>query len=164
MNESIVSLRDLIPALIFRATGGTVIDQSVLLLLTYLCDWHSCVKYNRKLTDIVWSVSRRGLGEEGLESFVRGAHDLFEVNDEKEEIKCLIQPVAPLPEFSSNIIERICKLYIDYRSSGLATFVFSTFPVLSSSSFALARIDLLEKAHEYAEIKKKEQEHNSEHK
>lgn len=156
MNEQLISLREFIPALIYRATQSSCISPSLLLMLTYLCDWHSCVRYKRKITNVVWRVSRRGLSDLGLEDFIRQSNDLFSVDDIKEEIKCSVKPSCNLPEPINNVVDKVCELYQTYKHSGLPTFVFSTYPILSSTSLILEEVDLLKKAEEYELIKQKD--------
>lgn len=156
MSVENLSLGQFVTALVHEATGTNKIDETILLLLVYLCDWHSCVKYNQRVVDIGWKVFRWGLADDGLETYIRTSLDEFRIDDLKQEIVCLKEPPAVLPEKVKNVIERVSLLYRDHLHSGLATFALSTFPVLSSSATALEDVDLLLKAQEYAQIKKSE--------
>lgn len=156
MNRETMQLGRFVTALTYAATGGSSIDQIVLMLLVYLCDWHSCVKYNCRVVDVQWKVFKHGLADEGLESYLRASPQEFSLDDVKQEVKCLTQPPEDIPEQVQSVINRVVSIYKEKRHSGLATFVLSTFPILSSSAYSLETVDLLQKAREYAEIKSSE--------
>lgn len=147
-------LNVLIDALI-RAVSpiSNEIDQTLLLLLMYLCDWHCSVKYDCRFTNIVWKVSRRGLLEVGMETYIRTHADLYEVDDLacRVKVKCANQ-VHP-NEVEMSVIERVARLYKEKQRAGLVTFVLSTYPILSASSEALVEIDLLDMARSYRALR-----------
>lgn len=153
MNEENPTLGQFVTALVHEATGTNKIDETILLLLVYLCDWHSCVKFNQRVVDVGWKVFCRGLADDGLETYIRASPDEFQIDDLKQEIVCLKDPPTMLPDRVKSVIERVSSLYRAHRHSGLATFALSTFPILSSSATALEDVDLLLKAQEYAQIK-----------
>ena len=156
MDNAKMPLGQFVAALMHAATGTNRIDQTSLLLLVYLCDWHSCVKYNCHVVDIGWKVFRYGLADDGLETYLRGPNTEFMVDDIKQEIVCLMEPPTNIPEQVGNVISRVVSLYNEKKNSGLATFALSTFPILSSSAHMLEPVDLLEKAREYADIRDSE--------
>jgi hypothetical protein len=125
------------------------INQIVLLLLVYLCDWHSCVKYGIRFTNVKWYVSKYGLSDDGLESYIRTHPELFRSEDSTQAVVYLSATVPMPSEFESTIIQRVIEIYKLYAQSGLFTFVMSTYPILSSSSEKLEVVDLLGKAQEY---------------
>ena len=161
MDSDKMNLRDFVSALIREATGTNQVDQITLLLLVYLCDWHSCVKYNCHVVNVQWKVFRHGLADEGLESYLRSSKQEFEVDDINQVVRCLIPPPENIPEQVRNVINRVVSIYKEREHSGLATFVLSTYPILSSSAHSLESIDLLQKAHEYAEIRDSESSESS---
>ena len=141
MNEENPTLGQFVTALVHEATGTNKIDETILLLLVYLCDWHSCVKYNRRVVDIGWKVFRRGLADDGLETYIRASADEFQIDDLTQDVICLKDPPAALPDRVKSVIERVCSLYREHQHAGLATFALSTFPILSSSATALENVD-----------------------
>jgi len=147
-----VNLSVLLPNLIKAATGTNKIDQTLLLLLVYLCDWHSCVKYECRLTDIAWKVSRHGLSDVGLESFIRSNGDKFIIDDVRQEVCYTGNQIPNIEDQPRQIIDKVLAINKSYPYSGLATFVLSTYPILSSSSYTLEDVDLLKKADEYRTI------------
>lgn len=149
MNNERIELSALVSNLTWAVVESNRIDQTVLLLLVYLSDWHSCVKYGCRLTDIQWRVARRWLSEEGLESYIRNHTDMFVCDDVTGTVVSKISPLNIQNEIWNSIIERICVLYKSLKDTGLQTFVMSTFPILSASSDTLVDIDLLAKAVEY---------------
>ena len=161
MNGETMQLGSFITTLVYDATNSDHIDQIVLMLLVYLCDWHSCVKYNRRVVDVQWKVFKHGLADEGLESYLRNSPQEFSMDDVRQEVKCLSKPPESVPEQVQNVINRVVSIYKERRHSGLATFVLSTFPILSSSAYSLETVDLLQKAHEYAEIRNSESSESS---
>ncbi len=161
MDSEKIQLGQFVSVLISAATGSNRVDQITLLLLVYLCDWHSCIKYNCRVVDVQWKVFRHGLADEGLESYLRSSKQEFEVDDVNQEVRCLIRPPEDIPEQIRNVINKVVSIYKERQHSGLATFVLSTYPILSSSAHSLESIDLLEKAHEYAEIRNSESSESS---
>lgn len=148
------SLNVLIDALIREVSPiSNAIDQTLLLLLMYLCDWHCAVKYDRRFTHITWKVSKRGLLEIDMETYIRAHTDLYEVDD----LMCLVKVkdashVRP-NELEMSVIERVARLYKEKQRAGLVTFVLSTYPILSASSEALVEIDLLDAARSYRALR-----------
>lgn len=146
-------LRDVVATLIARASETNRMDQTVLLLLVYLCDWHSCVKYGRRFTDVTWRVSKHGLADDGLETYIRTHQAEFQYDNIAEMVISKVKAPSETSEWSAAVIDRVCALYKEKMRSGLATFAMSTYPILSSSSEILEPIDLLQKSREYLEIK-----------
>jgi len=157
MFEDKVPIKDLIASLICRATATNRIDQVDLLMLVYLCDWHSCVKYGRRFTNVVWSVSRRGIAEKGLESYIRDNPNCFVCDDVSNLVVSKVRIIPTLSGWGASVIERICSLYREKTPSGLITFAMSTYPVLSSSSDVLEVVDLLQKSKEYLLLQQREE-------
>lgn len=140
----------LVKAVISKVSQNTLeIDQSTLLLLMYLCDWHSCVKYGCRFTGIQWFVSKRGLSDLGLESYLRAHEDEFALDDVRKRVS--VKGGVPIitNEYELSVINRVYELYEDRAWAGLVTFALSTYPIMSSSSDALEQIDLLSKAQDY---------------
>lgn len=140
----------LVKVMISKVSQKTLeIDQSTLLLLMYLCDWHSCVKYGCRFTDIKWFVSKRGLSDFGLESYLRAHEDEFTLDDIRKKVSVKGGMSTVANEYELLVINRVYELYEDRAWAGLVTFALSTYPIMSSSSDALEQVDLLSKAQEY---------------
>lgn len=133
-----------------------LIEQTLLLLLIYLCDWHSCVKYNRRFTNVQWLVSKYGLADEGLESYVRQHTETFRSDDVAMTVECLPTTLPVLSEFQLAVAKRVVSIYESYAPFGLMTFVMSTYPILSASSEKLERIDILTMAQTYNKLLKQD--------
>lgn len=155
MNEETHSeLNILIPSIVNRVSLDGKIGQTLLLLLMYLCDWHSCVKYERRFLSTGWRVSRQGIADDGMETYIRAHADKYTVDDVNGIVICKMHTnEVSISEWELNVINRVIQLYKERQQSGLETFAMSTYPVLSASSDVFVSVDLLEVAKAYRQAR-----------